>query len=278
MPGPPRFCFPVLLPLVLSLALHGQAPSQPAASAGHTSQLPPKVEQMLKTQIAWDNGLNNPTGPRLRFAKVDEVTRPEGHFIRYRIYAAGVPEGTQYILAAWTIGKDLADLNVLSSAVYVNRKGLLLTRKPNADEEDRDTVSPDAEYDLGVQAADGEPLRLVLRSPDNKILVPGTLVPFPVESIDRGCRLSALLATPDAEAILIEGDGFQPNSQVFLQSNSADEQRQSQKPVDAKGHIDFVDLPYVAGKDAGTLNDTISTKSCLVSITIPWGRGTYHRH
>lgn len=286
MPGAIRFRLLFLLYLAFSLGAHGQtAPvgsnagsASGSASSSEASQLPPNVLQMLQTQIVWDNGFNHPNGPRLRFVKVDEVTRPEGHFIRYRIYASGAAEGTPYILAGWMIGKDITDLNVISSSVYVNRKGLLLTRKPNPDEEDRDTLGPDAEYDLGVQAADGEPLRLMLRSPDNKVLIPGTLVPYPVETAEKGCRLSAMLATPDGEAILIEGDGFQPNSQVLLQSNSAGELRQSQKPVDSSGHIQFVDLPYVAGKNAGMLNDTISTKNCTVSVIIPWGKGTYHRH
>jgi len=278
MPGPTRFCALSVWLLAASIAIHGQTPSAPAATTDTTAQLPPAILQMLNTQAVWDNGFNRPGGPRLRFAKVDEVTRPQGHFTRYRIYAAGVPEGTAYILAAWTIGKSTGELNVLSSSVYVNRKGLLLTRKPNPGEEDSDTVGQDAEYDLGVQAADGEPLRFVLRSPDNKVLVPGTLVPFPIESTDKACRLSALLAAPDGEAILIEGDGFAPNTDVLVQDNSAGESRVSKHSVDANGHLQFVELPYVTGKDAGTLNDTISTKNCTVSVNIPWGKGTYHRH
>lgn len=282
MPGPMRFSSLLLLLLAFSIAMQGQAPAAPSAPAAAASdpaaQVPPNVLQMLKTQVFWDNGFDHPTSSRLRFVKVDEVTQPGGHYIRYRIYASGVPEGTPYTLAAWTIGKDLNDLNVLSEGVYVNRKGLLLTRKPNPDEEDKDTVAPDAEYDLGLQAADGEPLRFVLRSADSKVLVPGTLIPFPIESVDKGCKLSALLAMPDAEAVLIEADGFTPNSQILLQSESAGEQHQSQKPVDAGGHVQFVDLPYAAGKEAGMLNATISTKYCTVFISVPWGKGTYHRH
>ncbi len=275
MPGPTRFNPLAALPLALSLALHGQAPAAPADSA---KQLPPNVVQMLNTQVVWDSGFNHPNGPRLRFVKVDEVTKDEGHFIRYRIYAAGVPEGTPYILSAWTIGKNLDDLNVLSSSVFVNRKGLLLTRKPNSDEENRETVGQDAEYDLGVQAAEGEPLRFVLRSPDNTVLAPGTLVPFPIESADKSCRLSAMLASPDGEAVLIEGDGFAPNSEVLVMGNSAGELHQSKQSADASGHLQLVELPYVQGKDAGTLNDTITTKDCTVSISIAWGKGTYRRH
>jgi hypothetical protein len=286
MPGPRHFMplvmplvMPLtLLPLALAIALYGQTAAAPADPAGSAGQVPEKIMKMLNSQVVWDNGFNHPTGPRLHFVKVDEVTRPEGRFIRYRIYADKVPEGAPYILEGWTIGKDLADLNVLSNAVYVNRKGLLLTRKPNPDEEDRDTVGQDAEYDLGVQAADGEPLRFVLRSPDNKVLVPGTLVPFPIESKDKDCTLSARLATPDAQAVLIEGDGFAPSTQVLVQSNSAGELKQMRETIDSSGHLQFVELPYVEGKDVGMLNETISTKDCTVSVIIPWGTGTYHRH
>lgn len=278
MPGLVRFGFRNSIALALSIASYGQTPPAATASANSPDPLPQKIVQMLNTQVVWDNGFNHPTGPRLRFSKLDEVTRPEGHFTRYRIYAAGLADSQPYILAAWSIGNDLKDLNVLSSTVYVNRKGLLLTRKPTPEEEDRDTVAEDAEYDLGVQAADGEPLRFVLRSPDNKVLVPGTLVPFPIESTDRGCKLTALLAEPDGQAILIEGDGFPPDSNVLVQGNSAGEPRKSKQSVDARGHLQFVELPYVVGKETGTLNDTISTKDCTVSVIIPWGNGTYRRH
>ncbi|HZP05151.1 MAG TPA: hypothetical protein VFB43_09645 [Terracidiphilus sp.] len=278
MPGLVRFSIFNALFIALCAVSYGQAPPAATASTNSSDPLPQKIVQMLNTQVVWDNGFNHPRGPRLRFSKLDEVTRTEGHFTRYRIYTAGVPEGQPYILAAWSIGADLKDLNVLSSNVYVNRKGLLLTRKPNPDEEDRETVGEDAEYDLGVQAADGEPLRFVLRSQDNKVLVPGTLVPFPIESTDRGCKLSALLAEPDGEAILIEGDGFPPDSSVLVQGISAGEPRKSKQTVDASGHLQFVELPYVVGKETGTLNDTISTKDCTVSVIIPWGKGTYRRH
>jgi hypothetical protein len=278
MPGLTRFCALALLPLAFSIEVHGQAASAGAAAGDPASQLPPALARMLNTQVVWDNGFNRPSGPRLRFQKVDEVTRPQGHFTRYRIYAQGVQEGVPYILAAWTIDTGVDGLHVLSDAVYVNRKGLLLTRKPNPEEEDRDTVAEDAEYDLGVQAANGEPMRLVLKNADNTLLVPGTLVPFPVESKDKNCKLSAMLAEPEGEAILISGEGFPPNSEVIVQGSSAGEPKQSRKAVDAGGHIQFVELPYVQGKDTGMLNETISTKDCTVSVTIPWGNGTFQRH
>src|SRR5215472_6866436 len=104
MPGLVRFSFFHAFAFALCVVSYGQAPAAATPSTNSTDQLPQKIVQMLNTQVVWDNGFNHPHGPRLRFAKLDEVTRKEGHFTRYRIYAAGVPEGQPYILAAWSIG------------------------------------------------------------------------------------------------------------------------------------------------------------------------------
>lgn len=233
---------------------------------------------MLNTQVAWDAGFRNPSGPRLRFVEIDEMTRPDGNFTRYRIYAEGVQEGKPYILALLKIGTFSKDVQIISRAAFVNRKGLLLTRKPNAAEEDGETVDTGVEFDLGMQAANGEPLRFLLRSEDNKVFIPGTLVPFPILSSENGCKLEARLAVPEGQAVLIYADGFPPNSEVSVLSDSAGEKKEAKHTADAAGHIQFVDLPFVTGKDSGVVTDSISTKECAVSVSIPWGRGTYQKH
>jgi len=276
MPGAIHFRLLSLLPLAFSLCVHGQAAGK--ASGNASNPLPAKTLQMLNAQVVWDSGFNRPNGPRLQFAQFAELATPDGHLARYRIYAPGAPEDTPYILAAWKIGASLDDLEVLSSAVYVNRKGLLLNRQPAAAEQDSETLADDVEFELSAQAADGEPLRLVLRSPDNKIMIPGTLVPFPIESADKSCKLTALLATSEGQAILLYGDGFPPNAQVVEDNDSSGELKHSTKPADANGHVQFVALPYVIGKTAGVLKDTLSTKDCSVTVSIPWGAGSYHRH
>jgi hypothetical protein len=259
------------------LAIQCQSASPNDESKKISSQLPAKVVQMLNTQVFWDAGLNNPSGPRLRFSKLGEFTRPDGHFFRYRVYADGVKEGTPYIFAVWRIGSSVEDLQVLSSTAYVNRKGLLLLNNPKPGQEDSETVADGSEFDVGVKVAKGEPVRFVLRDNKTNMIVPGTLVPFPIESIDKGCKLTALLAAPEGNAVLIYGDGFPPNSVVVVQSNSANELKESKHSVDAKGQFRFVDLPYVLGKEAGVLKNSISTKDCSVSVEIPWGKGSYHQ-
>ena len=278
MSGPMRYCAPVFLFLAFLNVSPGQSASPSDSSKNIAGQLPANVVKMLEVQEAWDAGFKNPSGPRLRFVKFDEFSRPDGHFTRYRVYTEGAKEGTPYIFAVLKIGTLPENVQILSSTAFVNRKGLLLTRKPTQDEENRVTVGEGVEFDVGIQAANGEPLRFLLRSRDNKVMIPGTLVPFPIESLDKGCRLAALLAAPEGNAVLIYADGFPPDSEVEVESNSAGEHMESKHQIDAKGHGMFVELPYVLGKEAGELKDTLSSKNCAVSVAVPWGKGSYHKH
>jgi hypothetical protein len=277
MSGTSRFSALFLSFIVLTAAIPGQS-SAPANNSGQPNgQLPPKLVEMLKTQMAWDVGFSDPSGPRLRFAKFGEFTQRDGHFTRYRVFAERV-EGGPYILAVLNIGVAPQDVRILTSAAYANRRGLLLTRKPKPYEEDSEAATEGVEYDLGIRAANGEPIRFLLRSKDNKVFVPGTLVPFPIESTDKGCRLEARLAVPEGQAILMYGDGFPPNSEVLVQGDSAGELKEGKHPVDAGGHFQFVELPSVLGKDTGILKETITTKDCSVTASIAWGKSSYQKH
>jgi hypothetical protein len=63
-----------------------------------------------------------------------------------------------------------------------------------------------------------------------------------------------------------------------VQSDSEGEVKEGKHSVDANGHVQFVDLPSVLGKDSGVLRESISTTNCTVSVNIPWGEGTYQEH
>jgi hypothetical protein len=157
----------------------------------------------------------------------------------------------------------------------VNAKVLLMDHKPRPDQENKDSVDEDDELDLAFQAARGEPIRVILATPDDKFMVPGTIVPFPIENNDKNCHLEIRLAMPDAEAILIYADGLPPNTEVPFQSNSAGEVSQNKFTVNANGHAAAADLPYVEGKNSGIVKETLTTKECSVSVEIPWGKGSY---
>jgi len=152
----------------------------------------------------------------------------------------------------------------------------LMTKKPRPDQENVDSVDGEDEVDFSVQAARGEPLRVILATSNGSFLVPGTVVPFPILGADRKCRLEARLAMPEGEAVLIYADSLPPNADVPFQSVSEGEVHTGMLHTNALGHAANIDLPYVTGKDAGVLKFSVRAKECSASVGINWGKGTYH--
>jgi hypothetical protein len=251
----------------------------PAGHAQASGQKPPQaVADMLNQQVWWDSASptdSNPKGQQLQFSKIDEVTHDGKRFVRYRVYLSGAPEGKKYLLQLWKIGTGLKEMQTVSESVYVNAKGLLMTSRPRSDQENEDSAANDGEVELALRTARGEPARFVLSIPNKKFLVPGVIVPYPIESSDGLCRLEARLASNDGEAILLYGDGLPPDSVVPLESSSENEAHTASLQVDDRGHAGTVVLPYVIGKDAGVLKASITISGCSVSVEIPWGSGTY---
>lgn len=237
---------------------------------------PADIKATIERQIGWDDNMPsevNPKGMQFQFAKIGDLNISQGHFVNYRVYVRGADENKKYSVGIWKVG---AEMQILPTDVYVNAKGLLMDHKPRPDQENRDSVEEDDELDLALQAARGEPIRVILATADGKFMVPGTVVPFPIESKDKGCRLEIRLGSPDAETILIYADGLPPNTDVPFQSESAGEVTQAKFSVNANGHAATADLPYVEGKNSGIVKETLTTKDCSVSAEIPWGKGSYH--
>ena len=270
-----RLCVLSFLSFVLSLALHSQTPV-PAAASKSGATVPDKLLQTIKTQVSLDQGLNNPSGPRLRFVKLDDFNRDGLHYVRYRVYAEAAPVNTPLIVALWRIGTYIENIQILSHEAYVTSKGLLLLNKPKPGQEDAETVADGTELDVALHVAEGEPDRFVVRTKDSKVLIPGTLIPYPIESTGKTCKLRALLATPNAEAVLIYVDGRVPHSELPFQSSSEGELHDGKFIANAQGEGVTLVSPYVTGKDSGMLKFSVKSDDCTAAVEIPWGKTSYH--
>jgi len=249
------------------------------AANSQTPGLAPDAVKMLNAQVGWDDALpgeHNPAGLHMQFAKIDSEAflqgKAVGHFIRYRLLVPGAPQEQTYALAQWKIG---GQPQIAYKQVFVNAKGLVMLHQPRPDQQDKDAVEPEDELDISLQTAAGEPVRYALTSADGRLIVPGTVVPNPIEKKSGNCRLEARLALPDAEGVLIYADGLDPNVDVPFQAVSEGEAHPSSFHTNAHGHAATVDLPYVAGKTAGVLKAAITTETCSVALEVPWGKGSY---
>jgi len=268
MRGLPRL-IPLTVPLLalLSAALVLDAAGPPQ----HSAKTARKDVSLERSQMLWDRGFELPPGSHLRFAKVDDAAGPGPHTLRYRIYADAAEMGTPYVLAAWHVGTDIDDLEVLSENAYVNRRGLLLANPPNPGQRDADALNDGSELDVAFKAAKGEPVRFILHSQDWKTMIGGTLVPYPIAAASRTCKLSALLADPDGQSLLIYLDGFPPDADVTLNNGA------QQRPVhtDAHGQASAVETPGASGASAGTLTESAQGGGCSLSVSVPFGQGSY---
>jgi hypothetical protein len=267
---------PPRIALLNSLSFFCLAVLAPISLAQATKQtIPDQTQDLLQRQISWDENrpdVKNPAGLQLRFFKTDETTASGKRLAHFRAYVSGTPENKKYALTIWKVGSDP---HPLSGSVFVNAKGLLMLHKPRPEQEDSDFVGDD-EFHLATEAARGEPVRYALASTDKALFISGTVVPFPVEDTNNGCRLEVRLALPDATAVLIYADGLPANAEIPFQLVSAGKQETRKFSVDSQGHAVSAGLPLVDGKDRGSLRVTLATTECSTAVEIPWGKGSYH--
>ncbi len=224
----------------------------------------------LVHEARWDNGdlhLDSGESAILRFDKVDDQVTAKGTVTRYRVFAESAPENKVY---AWAIWKADEGQKIELEDIYVNKRGLLMTRRPRPEEESSLQV-PGTEFYIAPEAGSAEPIRYSLFSRDAQVQFYGTLVPHPVAAEDQGCRLEVRIAQPHAAAVLFVADGFPLDSKIPLVLESEGEFTHVIMETDAAGRSIVAAFPSVPGKRHGNLRATAEGPSCLPSVRLPWG-------
>jgi hypothetical protein len=233
---------------------------------------------LLERQARWDEagsgGLNltdprfNPSGVRLSFVKVDEQATQGGRqATRYRILAEGTPENKVFAFGTWTLANavstDIRD-------IYVNGQGLLLLHPPTPEQE-MSFKAVDDELHIMPVTEIAEPVRYLFTGRDRQLVVYGTLVPHPVISVDKGCRLEVRIAQPDATAVLIIADRFPEKARIPLVLESEGVSASEMLTTNADGRAAMAVFPYVPGKAQGMLKASAEGPGCLPSVLLQWG-------
>jgi hypothetical protein len=225
---------------------------------------------ILVQQLHWDNGGAGNLDRlafHLRFVKVGETQTPEGGVTRYRIFAEGAPENKVYSLGTWEIGKDSG---YSDQDVYVNAQGLVMTHRPNPEEETASQL-PAVEVEVSPKNISGQPTRYALISRDGQMTAFGTLVPHPIVSQEGGCRLEARIAAPGSAAVLIVADGFTAQSRLKVVLESQGEVSNVDALTDGNGHTVVAGFPIIHGVAQGTLKASAEGQNCLPSVLLTWG-------
>ena len=219
-------------------------------------------------------GPRNPSGSNFHFSKIDEIPQDQGHLLRYRILIPNMtgPPSQVYRLSIWRIGSEI---KVLRKQVYLNARGLLMKHLPLPDQQESESLGAEDEVEVEFVAAHGEPVRFTLVSSDERIEIPGTIVPYPIEGKDANCGIQARLGFPEGERILVFGAGFRGNTPVPVYVVSEGKSHAVQVTANELGGFVTIVDPHVEGSDSGVVKISVDPRECPVAVEIPWGSGTY---
>jgi hypothetical protein len=233
-----------------------------------TSEQIATLTKLANLQKNFGKKMNSP-GVDLTLKEIDRTPTTDRTLVKYQLYATGMPTDLTYTLFKVQIsGKILKQLDGVTidskgRAICAGRTGTCSGSEPN---------SP---IDLEFFAGKGEPIRLSLASNDNS-RVRGFIsaTPFPNAATDKGCRLKSILGTPKGEVTYVQGNGFEPNEELTMDSESYGEKNHGVSKAEADGSYFSVAMPNVLGKESGTTTWSVKGKNCNPKLTFAWG--TYH--
>jgi hypothetical protein len=249
-------------------------PPPQTLSPNTAGSLPPEkkaiILKLANLEKNFGKGMNS-LGVDLSMKETSRTHAEDRTLVHYDLYAKGLPHKSVYTIYQVQInGSILKNLDGVTldedgRAVCAGTPGTCTGNGPN------DPI------DLMVYAGKGEPKRFALMSDDEAHLKGFVeVVPFPNDATDKGCRIESIIGTPNAELIYVRGNGFEPNSELIIDSESYDEKHHDITKAAADGSYFSAIMPSVLGKKSGTTSLEVKAKNCNPKLTFSWGEGTYH--
>lgn len=193
-------------------------------------------------------------------------------------------------------GRTIAPAPSLSAAPVPQTASAPVAEAPSC----ADTMKLNQPVEIQTSAAPGEPIRVALIGEDRSNGAATQTVPFPIANTDKSCSLQVLLGLKNADMVILEGQGFPPNSSLKIETSTNNQRRTLTAQTDAGGHMAMVILPAVPGQTtgtitvryagaltrpsaatpatpAGTATPAATDAGCAPAVTFPWGPGSYKR-
>lgn len=137
------------------------------------------------------------------------------------------------------------------------------------------TMKPGAPIEFEATAAKGEPVRVALVAADRTHGAAVTEIPFPIEATDRGCKLSVVLGSKNAELVLVEGQGFKEDKTYSLGTESFGDKHPMKVAANANGHFVAAVTPWEPGHEVGDTTAYYQSTTCAPTVSFHWGKDTY---
>ncbi|MBS0655241.1 MAG: hypothetical protein JSR46_05660 [Verrucomicrobia bacterium] len=118
----------------------------------------------------------------------------------------------------------------------------------------------------------GEPVEYFLTSRDGATELVTTFVPYPIKATGKdGAEISVRRLVPDARLMLCEGDGFVPDEEVLVSSQSANERTVDVPYICRNGRFSMLLEPQAAGKSGGVAYIEVKRAAERLALEYDWG-------
>lgn len=232
------------------------------------------INQWVALQSTWGVAASEPVpGSSLELVEKLRQVGPDGRtVIHYNFKVVGLAPDANYTMEYWPVGGSLPFQKV-ATGLHINKEGIVVCGPQMACGDKKQAEYP---LELANRVAIGESVRFLLASEkDHTVWVTGIVIPFPLTATSGGCRVEFIRVTPNGEILLLKGTGFPTNQDITINGNSAGENHSSPAHTDSQGTFQKAELPFVTGKNSGTIEDTImGGGDCHPSISAKWGEGS----
>ena len=247
--------------LITGVALFALCAIFVSGQADLDARIAQQGEALVKQHVVWKTKLSSP-GASIRVKAVGR----QGSLLQYHLDVSGLPSNQLYRVSTWPITQP--EPSELMEGVSLGEDGIVMCagRTP---QQCGDPSQKDDPIEFTFNATKGEPSRIALASGSDRAAV--VIVPNPITSKDKGCRLSVEQLTPRFEVAYFTGAGFPPNSDVSFETRSYDETHPIKTKTGAEGNLEFAILPFVAGHQKSTTTVKGLGVECSPSIKFDWG-------
>ena len=186
----------------------------------------------------------------------------------YRLEVSGLPQGKKYSVWFKEFAGSAVELRIEfksdgSGRFYSEKKKSKLYL-------DEMTIA-------ALDYSKGEPFEVAVISSDKKIKTFAKAYPIPIEAREGNCRIWMELISPDGNAFVVQGEGFQPEKELTTTSRSDGEVIESKVKVGSDGTFGAGLLPAVEGKKSGTASYTVVSGSCSLTLEYEWGAAAFEK-
>jgi len=282
-----------------SLPPDPHTPTAEERAAAEAAEQRAQIQHVAAAMANWGPKTSSP-GITLMMKEVKRDKAASGTLLTYRLSAAGFAPGTRLILLRWPLNQGVIQV---MSGIVIDASGTavcgasdLSLSAPSATGSGSaansiagsegapgtsnvpacaKTMQPNAPVEITTTAAKGEAIRVGLLADDKKTGAAASVIPFPIVSEDKGCKLEVLLGSKDGELVLIVGDGFKPDVPFTAGTETFGQKMSLAAKPNAEGHFVAAMTPFVEGHDTGDTVIYYQSAACTPTVSFHWGKGSY---